>query len=34
MRTAENWILQALRNSDRVWSETQGNIKLEIYRVQ
>ncbi|MEE4592055.1 glycosyltransferase family 39 protein [Streptomyces sp. DSM 41524] len=30
----ENWILQALRNSTRVWSETQGNIKLEIYRVQ
>lgn len=30
----ENWILQALRNSDRVWSRTQGNIKLEIYRVQ
>ncbi|MCP9207036.1 glycosyltransferase family 39 protein [Streptomyces sp. NEAU-Y11] len=30
----ENWILQALRNSDRVWSDTQGDIKLEIYRVQ
>ncbi|MET7765136.1 glycosyltransferase family 39 protein [Streptomyces sp. NPDC005393] len=30
----ENWILQALRNSTRVWSVTQGNIKLEIYRVQ
>jgi hypothetical protein len=30
----ENWILQALRNSTRVWSETEGNIKLEIYRVQ
>ncbi|AEM88237.1 glycosyltransferase family 39 protein [Streptomyces violaceusniger] len=30
----ENWILQALRNSNRVWSVTEGNIRLEIYRVQ
>ncbi|WP_253208701.1 glycosyltransferase family 39 protein [Streptomyces niphimycinicus] len=30
----ENWILKALQNSTRVWSETRGNIKLEIYRVQ
>ncbi|MFE5159265.1 glycosyltransferase family 39 protein [Streptomyces sp. NPDC056697] len=30
----ENWILKALQNSTRVWSETRGNIKLEIDRVQ
>ena len=30
----ENWILKALQHSDRVWSRIQGNIRLEIYRVQ
>ncbi|WP_322620270.1 glycosyltransferase family 39 protein [Streptomyces acidicola] len=30
----ENWILQGLRNSKRVWYIQRGDIKLEIYRVE
>lgn len=29
----ENWILAALRNSERVWADIRGGIRLEIYRV-
>ncbi len=29
----ENWILTALRNSQKVWETSQGDIKLQIYRV-
>ncbi|MDX3228304.1 ArnT family glycosyltransferase [Streptomyces sp. ME19-01-6] len=29
----ENWILAALRNSERVWADVRGGIRLEIYRV-
>ncbi|GGZ97566.1 ArnT family glycosyltransferase [Streptomyces echinoruber] len=29
----ENWILTALKNSRKVWETSQGDIKLQIYRV-
>jgi 4-amino-4-deoxy-L-arabinose transferase-like glycosyltransferase len=30
----EEWILTALKNSEKVWEAKQGNIKLEIYQVK
>ncbi|UGY90955.1 glycosyltransferase family 39 protein [Streptomyces gobiensis] len=30
----EDWILAALKNSEKVWETSQGDIKLEIYRVK
>lgn len=30
----EDWILEALKNSEKVWEASQGDIRLEIYRVE
>jgi 4-amino-4-deoxy-L-arabinose transferase-like glycosyltransferase len=30
----EDWVLEALKNSEKVWEAGQGDIKLEIYRVR